>query len=404
MNGEYQMINFKINNVREIENVNIDFNKVTVLSGENTDEKTVMSKLLYILFDSFNIDMTEINARSIEIINKLWCGYIRSDSKLKLYVYLEAREKICNEITCLITIYFKVHIHSVKKNGIKSLELTENLENKFILDVKDIIDKYNYIEIDGVRSELYTFGDRIGSFCSDLFESIKVLTFCGNYLPALSKKFEYNYFKEFGDTKQQGEIKLCFVDGNISIQTGFFVTECCYINSNLYYIDSELLSFNTTTKTSVNEKIKLDDYVLDLDYNAYDMLKRISGESEIKNESKEKVKNLYKRIIEGLEENLSKQCNVDKSNSVSGLKFFEIIEKLINDDELKCEDIIVLDKPEFHLNSIMQMALVKIIVLLKDEFDVNIIINTQSKFIISGLEDFAKASSNDNDIIFYMVQ
>jgi len=88
-------------------------------------------------------------------------------------------------------------------------------------------------------------------------------------------------------------------------------------------------------------------------------------------------------------------------NTATGVKYFGLLQVLINNNHLYDGQILILDEPEVHLHPKWQLELAKIIVTLVKS-GVNILVNSHSPYMIEALERYAKKESIPNN--FYLAE
>ena len=90
---------------------------------------------------------------------------------------------------------------------------------------------------------------------------------------------------------------------------------------------------------------------------------------------------------------------IELVNTATGIKYFGILQVLLNNNHLSKNQILILDEPEVHLHPKWQLELVKIIVaLVKD--GVKILVNSHSPYMIEACQRYAKKENIPNNFYF----
>lgn len=91
-------------------------------------------------------------------------------------------------------------------------------------------------------------------------------------------------------------------------------------------------------------------------------------------------------------------------NLAAGLKLFVILKTLILNGTFTEESVLILDEPESHMHPTWQIALAKIIVLLQKNFNLQILINSHSVYLIRAIERSAKKYGTDKRNHYYLTE
>lgn len=91
-------------------------------------------------------------------------------------------------------------------------------------------------------------------------------------------------------------------------------------------------------------------------------------------------------------------------NLSTGLKAFVVLKMLLESNQLKDKDVLILDEPEIHLHPTWQLKYAELIVLLQKEFDLSIVITTHSNFFLDAIETYTKKYEVQNELHLYLAE
>ena len=90
------------------------------------------------------------------------------------------------------------------------------------------------------------------------------------------------------------------------------------------------------------------------------------------------------------------------SNLSTGVKAFLVLRMLIDSNQLKERDVIILDEPEIHLHPTWQLVYAELIVLLQKEFDLSVVVTTHSNFFMDAIETYTKKYQTYEKLHLYL--
>jgi predicted ATP-dependent endonuclease of OLD family len=101
------------------------------------------------------------------------------------------------------------------------------------------------------------------------------------------------------------------------------------------------------------------------------------------------------------------ECGLEKplafKNVSAGMKMFLIIKRLLENGELKEQNVLIFDEPEIHLHPEWQVEFVKLLVLLQKEFNLTILLTTHSPYFMNAIEVYVEEQNICNRCNYYMV-
>ena len=387
-------INLDINNFGPINKANIELRKLNIVSGVNGSGKTTASKLLYCFLTSNSNEKEylaniSINERFESIITDLHQN-AEFDSKTlirlnKLFIKFPGlTDKNYND-------KLKTHISSLKKIIDES-----QMKNK-----ENYLEKLNTIEyaLEVNSMEHRKFFDVSNVLLRTEFK-IKDLKLDNPNVQIYGKQndYEFSYGLDFHDSK------LGFITDKRDLD---------YLNvKNIIYIDSPSI-FNT--KTIENTLIlKNQPYhlrflsrMMNVPENNEDVHDSIFNQKL--DEFKEKITNLIGGYIyydEDEEEFMFKKGNDEYSmkNTASGIKQMGIIQRLLSNRTLSENSFLIIDEPEVSLHPEWQIKFAEILVLLANELNCTLYLNTHSPFMAEAIEVYSKYYRVYDETAFYLTE
>ena len=91
-------------------------------------------------------------------------------------------------------------------------------------------------------------------------------------------------------------------------------------------------------------------------------------------------------------------------NLSMGLKAFVVLKMLLESNQLKDKDVLILDEPEIHLHPTWQLVYAEIIVLLQKEFDLSVVITTHSNFFLNAIETYSRKHATFDKLNLYLAE
>lgn len=89
-------------------------------------------------------------------------------------------------------------------------------------------------------------------------------------------------------------------------------------------------------------------------------------------------------------------------NLSMGLKAFVVLKILLESNQLKDRDVLILDEPEIHLHPTWQLKYAELIVLLQKEFNLSVVITTHSNFFLNAIETYSRKYATHKHLKLYL--
>ena len=81
-----------------------------------------------------------------------------------------------------------------------------------------------------------------------------------------------------------------------------------------------------------------------------------------------------------------------------------VLKMLIDSNQLKERDVLILDEPEIHLHPTWQLVYAEVIVLLQKEFDLSVVVTTHSHFFLNAIETYSRKYATSNKLNLYLAE
>lgn len=91
-------------------------------------------------------------------------------------------------------------------------------------------------------------------------------------------------------------------------------------------------------------------------------------------------------------------------NLSMGLKAFVILKMLLESNQLREKDVLILDEPEIHLHPTWQLVYAELVLLLQKKFDLSVVITTHSNFFLDAIETYAKKHNIRDKLHLYFAE
>lgn len=377
-----------VSNFAKIKNASISIDSITVIAGLNNTAKTTIGKLVYCLVKSFDSIENNINKERNNRIDKI----IDSNIKYDFSASSDILFGLFDNPTLPIYKEF-INIEEINKAS------REEIKN-ILLKLIDKYDKnkrlsYSTQILDKVSNEI------VNIYSIEKEELEKII---------LNKSFNEEFVGQISNLSirnRQTTLKFSTTSKDLTIKIK---------NNKIISIKNEL---------NINANVIMVDnpFIMDKDYNfyeannhngdLYDMINKeyddfIEGafDEALGNKKIERVIKKLNTILKGdfsfdnsgneLYKENSNSGSIYISNLSTGLKTFVIIRKLINNNILNENSILILDEPEIHLHPEWQLVYAELIVLLQKELNLKVIITTHSPYFLNAIEVFTQTYNLKN--------
>lgn len=402
MNSKFSI---SINNVRAIQEAEIELNGITVLAGENGCGKTTLSKLLYgFIKTSTNFDSALFNiyAAKISILTSLLEEMLprnikndyENDGKISIFDsdrsvlrflrdYNYNAEKFLEEqIIPRINIVretYKEKILDGKNVGFKRLiKLYEKYCRK--IDAKNV----------GELLEDYE------SYVNELVKEISELRTARNlkvFNAQISKYFEESTDKWNYSVKEYGLDLIDKKTQSVILQKSF---------SDVIYIDVPTifdLDYNQSgDRTTISQDLRKELYAS----KEYEVNEEISAIIEdVLNGKISKETDLFSRIFTYTPKDGKA---IPLSQAASGLKCFAVLERLYANGCLGEYTLLIVDEPEVHLHPKWIVEYARVLVLIQKFLHTTILVASHNPDMISAIKYISEKEKTSDSLTFYIAE
>ena len=377
-----------IENLGKISKCNIKLNGITVIAGSNNTGKSTIGEVLSTFF--------------IELNNM--------DNKFRLYQRRELRRLV-------ISLYRE---YSPKKSIDPDIELLSKYISDLInsnITVDNFLDKINQ-EYSIQNYDLKETKKQIFEVLNAKKEEIASYRLLSAYENNLNGKTRSVY------TNENAKINIIIKKENNDIE--FLRDEAYEINIRTHVNNSAIYINNPFCFDKINRMISLSS----LSYFEKDLLLKLRNKNEDDSSNEEELslngnpliemrtRNLLDAVYEKMnivlpgkiifsEKYVYQTPNgkeIDIASLSTGIKSFAIIKKLLESNQLKEKDVLVLDEPEIHLHPEWIIIYAEMIVLLQKTFNLTLLITTHNSTFLDAIDFFSDKHGTRKYCNYYLSQ
>lgn len=383
----------EINNIGKIKSATLEFNGITVVTGNNNTGKSTIGKVLFALFSKFNsineaIDKYKRDAIIARVFKEFSTYSSEDDTILGSPYLLELfkRSRYESDYTSKDILDF---LNGLISN--KTLDLLQsNIDAMFTESSKEI----DGLEINRIKAEVIT------NYFNDIFDNqINNMTTSNPAHVDLVVKNKH--------------IKLEFKANNCV----FLKDEIQLINKAIYVDDPYIIDSRIDRlSSSLSGRVVINNYTNKLLHSREHSFKENDQiiEKIIAKDKYAEIEEKINLVIKGqlvpnddgryTLKNNDYPEGINVSNLSTGLKSFLIIKKLITDNLIINRDILILDEPEIHLHPEWQIVYAELLVLLQKYFNLTILLTTHSPFFLRAIEVFSRKYNLNDKCKYYLAK
>ncbi len=387
-----------IENIGKIHSAEIEFNGITVIAGENNTGKSTVGKTLYGVFNScYNITNHIKRQKATRLKTYIRHAILSqsSGSRLEKYAVADSVTRLSNDII------FKLLEDTTTQNA-NTYEYVVDFFNEY-LSIEQITDFDDVVEqtitaindLNEVTEQEYMIS-RIGNYFSNLFNTQFV--HCGSDGASVVLKTKNGMFNGTFD----------------SINCKNFSLNFSFTNNALFIDSPSILDNYSSDEIDISR----------LSVAKYELLTRLK--SPITSDTEDIDKAIINQKLETINELLSyavpgtfdksdrfgseqylftgEEKPIKLSNLSAGVKAFLIIKKLLENNQFKQRDVLILDEPEINLHPAWQLIYAEMIVLLQEKFDLTVLLSTHSPYFLSAIEAFSKKHHRTQYCKYYLAE
>lgn len=382
-------------NIGKIGSAKIEFNGITVIGGENNTGKSTVGKVLYGVFNScYNIDnqiKLQKSARFRDSIRHI----ILSNSNSNYITVSDLINEI-DDSTILELLSVAVDDPSVTYEYAREFAVKHLMHIDIDIAIESIIDPIcnTIAEINKITDTEYMLA-RIGNYYSKLFNEQIV-----NFDTSLASVAL--------------ETKSGMFNGTFSSN------DCEWFNLNFSFTNNALFIDNPNVLDYLNNYLARGGLSLP----NKELLNRLDRflvsdtadiDRAIVNQKLEDINELIACAVPGSFDSTSitngeqylfkgDKKAVKISNLSAGVKAFLIIKKLLENNQFKPRDVLILDEPEINLHPAWQLIYAEVIVLLQQKFELTVLLSSHSPYFLAAIEAYAKKYKRFDKCKFYLAE
>ena len=378
-----------IENFAKISSADIEFKGLTVIAGENNTGKSTVGKILYSFYRAFSNKEMRIRRERLRSM----CTAIAQGLEIEETAEIERlilQGKSLSEIV-------KVELSRFWKSGAK-LGMPEPDDDRADGLVKSYVSKIqpNY------------------DYALKMVDSAYAMSIVARVLDCVFHRQYHPIFKHEGDSKlvltvngQENTFLLSSAQGTCRNPTNFL--------NKAYFISSpDVLSLVNVKDFGEDENASkyFDKYT-------FELVRALRAQKSLQNAAEEErlsakiapIKVELDKLIRGVfvldddgdmalfEEGCRQAAKAE--NLSMGLKYFVLLRLMLERGLLNDRDVLILDEPENHLHPQWQVILAKVLIMLRETFDLTVLITSHSQFFVNALQRFCISEGIAEKTEFY---
>jgi len=376
-----------VDNFALIKHAEIDVDGITVIAGNNNSGKSTVGKILFSIFTALsNID-EKIKNQRLKLIQRTVAAkiYRLAGEDAEFHFWRLERD---------IRDFMSIHEGETVMDWLAFIK-------KYVDIVPELRQEYALHEIKQAVAQIESWPrlrlirDAITPYFSSCFnQQINALTF-----PEVPATVTLNI--------KNKEISMTFEDNSVTeINPGIELTNKAVFYSSPLVVD--LMGVSMLDNLPMKHLIRL----------LMSYSDRMTDDSDLFEKSmlKDRLSGVMKKIDAVLPGRILKQRTgyglarpewrepLSIKNLSMGLKAFVVLKMLLESNQLKDRDVLILDEPEIHLHPTWQLIYVELIVLLQKEFDLSVVITTHSHFFLNAIETYSRKYATNGKLNLYLAE
>ena len=385
-----------IENFAKIANADIEINGITVIAGENNTGKSTVGKILYSLFDSFYNITSKINLQRKYSVRSIIDDLGYYDPEKDDYNYF-------------------IDIHSDDFDDMYDTLLNSVKNNKIIAsDVQTILKFYSHSNYDFDDEEINDYITRIIDVFSITDDQIRRNLVLKTFNAEFNNDFYTKIDKKNNESSVRLNIKSQSIDLNFAQTSSGTIVEQINrflpISSQVIYLDNPgiidrldsrfrfRIVRNSNHEDNLIKKLQIE--------NQQNVVDEAMMQHKIK-----VIKDKITEIIHGSFVVDNKKLKFKEEgfesahvigNLSTGVKSFAVLLRLLDNGYINENSCIILDEPEVHLHPKWQLKYAELLVMLQEQLDLHVLINSHSPYFISAIEEYSKEYSIQDKCNYYL--
>ena len=379
---------FNIKKFGPINEAQLDLNNLTIIGGVNASGKSFSSRLLFCIMTALSDEGKRIDN---DAIRNLFEDLIkRYDLNFSV---ISNENMLSDEISNLMNSWDNYDV---------SFKYLDNFYSKFekTLNDCDILNQDLKNDLQKIRSVIDSHEDKFQYVLSVL--RFLLLSEFGHDQINNFRDAHVSVLMDDSDCKMEYNLEFNEDSLNILMDTENQIT--CRKFSNVIYIDSiSAMDFQLTGNHIHYHYISLYDYLTREKQNKLGVYDNVDDLTNISRKFNGMLNGNFKfNQLDNIFSFESNGKSFDVKNISSGYKQIGVLQKLLVNNQLTGNSLLILDEPETNLHPGFQIQLAQIIVHMVKKLDIMVYINSHSPFIIEALEVYSKKEGIDALTNFYM--
>ena len=379
---------FNIKKFGPINEAQLDLNNLTIIGGVNASGKSFSSRLLFCIMTALSDEGKRIDN---DAIRNLFEDLIkRYDLNFSV---ISNENMLSDEISNLMNSWDNYDV---------SFKYLDNFYSKFekTLNDCDILNQDLKNDLQKIRSVIDSHEDKFQYVLSVL--RFLLLSEFGHDQINNFRDAHVSVLMDDSDCKMEYNLEFNEDSLNILMDTENQIT--CRKFSNVIYIDSiSAMDFQLTGNHIHYHYISLYDYLTREKQNKLGVYDNVDDLTNISRKFNGMLNGNFKfNQLDNIFSFESNGKSFDVKNISSGYKQIGVLQKLLVNNQLTGNSLLILDEPETNLHPGFQIQLAQIIVHMVKKLDIMVYINSHSPFIIEALEVYSKKEGIDDLTNFYM--
>ena len=436
-----------INDFGPINHADIEINKINVIAGKNSTGKSTASKLLYCFIRA---DDSERQSNSLFTLRKEVTKLVEQLRRSSVDVELSGLIRIRNRLVHgdisdfdieFVKKYFNLAFEQFKENStelddtyfiLEQFKKVENLiriidensqslfeqliinllNSEFSIEPPQQKNRFGYKnpKINNKRHTLRLFRHLSREMdedpiLKDLLEGIDI--------QEIQDYIKYSIDKSIVEESKKKQVKESTQYAILSYGKGFANYKIDFDNFHFKY--ANWLNINNVLYIdSVSILDNYDSYYDSMEHTKYlkESLKPSSKKlfDPILNEKNIKVEEKINEIIKGnfsysksLKFNIGDE-SIEMKNTASGIKQIGIIQMLLANRRLNSNSFLIIDEPEVNLHPEWQVKFAEILVLLVNDLDISLYINSHSPLFIEAMDSWTEYYDLQDEVNYYLTE
>ena len=359
----------KIKNIGKIKDGNVKLEGITVISGKGDTGKTTVLKVLSTILDVLNFSDNSVNFS---------CEQNKTENNEKI-VQKDVQARFENNFGKMINNIFS------NDKGLAEIIVEDETEKPKTLKIS-IKENFAKIEENDAKIKIENiFIDNPADFETTNIDNL-LMKNAGQKNVFLFNSFEKN------DKKEMMNNQLTSKTEESETKIGYFSQQEIKTTNVLQFRDQLFKVYGNGMKSEI-------------DYKKFKRLNEVvNGTFEILNPVEYELGEYGYKIFDKKENESGIKTIISLKNLSHSLKKLAFLKMIMEKQLLKENDILIMDNAEDGLHPEMQLIFGETIVLMQKEFEIKVVLTTQSPFLLDAIEVFSEKYNVEDKMHYYLVE